>query len=143
MKPINIHIEIPVEVTTPMLTLTRKNSLFYAGKDIARVNHGKTEYILTTAGEYVFTYKSKNYSMNMFDDTKSTISDLSELTDTKIRKMDERGDIENWGWFGINVWIDGKCQDYPMGVYSTYDEALSSFCSYVKNDITKGVYNHG
>ena len=141
MKSITILIKIPIKIITPMLKPNRKNSFFYAGKNIAKVEYRNTEYVLTTAGEYVFTYKSKDYQVEEFDGFKLALSNLSELTDTKIRKMDERGDIENWGWFGINVWIDGKCQDYPTATYTEYDEALTNFRLYVKQAITHSERN--
>ena len=134
-KKITIHMEIPVNILIKKLAVNRTNSFFYAGKDIAKVIYGKTDYVLTTAGEYVFTYKGLNYSMESYDALKIALSKLSGLTDTKIKKIDERGDIENWGWFGINKWVNDKIQDTPTPGFTYYGEALNGFTSFVKKDI--------
>lgn len=137
-KPIRIYLEIPVKIITPMIGTNRTDSIFYDGKDIAKVIVGNHEYVLTTAGEYKFTYKGNLYNSSVT--YKKVWNNLvNELTNTKIRKMNDNGEIENWGWFGINIWRDGKILDYPTDVYYDYEEAIEHFKQCVKNDILKGV----
>ena len=54
-KAIIIYKELPLEIITPKISNNRTNSLFYDGKNIARVTTAHKKYVLTTAGEYKFT----------------------------------------------------------------------------------------
>jgi len=137
IKPIRINLEIPVEIITRKISPNRQDSIFYAGNNIASVKIGNREYVLTTApcrtvsGEYNFQLEDNGEVKGL---SKAAVS---KLTDSKIRRLDQEGLIHNWGWFGINIWEDDKCFDYPTDCYSSYDEALEEFRSFVKKEITK------
>jgi len=124
------YIRIPVEIITEKRS-HRTDSIFYAGKNIARVSILNREYVLTTAGEYEFWYNGKFYDEHA--------PMLKRYKNIWLRQMEDSGKmvVDNWGWFGINVWIDGKCQDYPTDVYSEYDEALNAFIEFVEKDLNK------
>lgn len=146
-KSITIYHTIPVEVVTPKIAPNRQDSIFYTGKDIARVKTRNREYVLTTAGEYQFQLAEKGkviQGSSLFIANANPVvapsenlskNILGKLTDAKIRRLNRDDLIQNWGWFGINVWENGKCLDYPTDTYSYYDEAMDEFKDYVKKDI--------
>lgn len=131
-------IKIPVKILTKKIP-ARLNSIFYDGKDIAKVKIRDREYLLTTAGEYIFDIGSTRHTQ--------TSKVVEQLTDHKIRVMNGNDDIHNWGWFGITIWgpqkIDKKGNYYdvlvgdPDVAYSTYDEALDGFQRFVERDIIR------
>jgi hypothetical protein len=68
------------------------------------------------------------------------------LTDAKIKKLNDNGLVENWGWFGINIWQkrpdipvltpgQDQCLDFPTDAYSSYDEAMEAFIAIVEKDL--------
>ena len=71
---------------------------------------------------------------------------ISKLTDYLIKHIDDQGNIQNWGWFGINAWEStqvsvpwvGK-QDTLLPIvfncYSKYDVALKAFIKEVTKNI--------
>ena len=122
------YIRIPVEIITEKRP-HRTDSIFYAGKDIARVRVLNREYVLTTAGEYHFSIGDKDYDEHA--------PMLKRYKNIWLRQMERSGKmtVNNWGWFGINIWIDGKCMGYPTDCYSEYDEALNAFTELVEKDI--------
>ena len=86
---------------------------------------------------------SINSSDNQDDKIRAVIK---SLTDAKIKKLNDNGLVENWGWFGINIWqkrpdIPGltpgqdQCLDFPTDAYSSYDEAMEAFIAIVEKDI--------
>jgi hypothetical protein len=93
---------LPLTITTKKISPTKTDSIFYEGKDIASIKILNREYVLTTAGEYEWIGL----------DGRKAIS-RSRLTDKIIAAMDKDDLKSNWGWFGINVWVDEKCLDYP------------------------------
>lgn len=145
MKPLTIKIEIPVTILTKKKAPNKTNSIFYSGLNIAKVIIHSREYVLTTSGGYQFCTKEKGKT---YDNTsgKTLLSFtriVNTLTDGKIKHIDREGFIDNWGWFGINVWENNKfISDTATDVYTQYDEALESFIKFVTNDLIKGVL-HG
>jgi len=150
-KPVKVLIEVPIHIITPMIKNNRTNSLFYAHKNIAVAQHANRVYVLTTAGDYKLSYKGNRYHSTVasvedvaFQYDKDTnmnkpyalpIDNIcQELTDTKIAAI-EKDDIENWGWFGINIWVDNDLIAEPGECYSQYDEAMDHFREIVKKDI--------
>ena len=135
---IDVHLKIsftlPVKILTKKIARNKTDSIFYSGKNIAEVKFLNREYVLTTAGEY-------RYSLKENDDNKYTDSSpvVKFLNDKRIQKLSNNGLQSNWGWFGINLWIDGKCQDVPTDAYSTYDEAMKAFISFVKKDVRQNL----
>lgn len=135
---IAMEYEIPVIIVTHKLSRVRTDSFFYDGRNIAVVKYGDKEYVLTTAGEYVFSYRGVVH--NSSADDQPLLHTYVSLTDKKIKTMDEGGFIHNWGWFGINVWEDGKLLDDAHDVvYSNYDEAMSNFIKFVHDDIISDI----
>jgi hypothetical protein len=134
-KTINVHIEtkVPISILTPKISRTKTDSIFYAGKNIAeaRVPGLDRTYVLTTAGEYSFTYQSGRKLPGSPVITGNEKS-VARWTDKDI---DDLEDPELWGWFGINVWQGDVCLDYPVDVYSNYDEAMNAFRIFVEQDI--------
>lgn len=148
--------EIPVSVITPKLAENRTDSFFYAGHNIAVVKNGKKEYVLTTAGQYVFRYKDNVY--NSERDEYPLFAMLPELTDRKIKMLKEGNHTGKWGWFVINVWqkkekkygginvwkIEEKKDtlqllNKALHVSSNYDEAMNNFITFVHNDIISDI----
>jgi hypothetical protein len=148
-------IKIPITILTKKIANHRQNSFFYAGQNIAEVKIRNRTYVLTTAGEYRFRTKEKGEPI-AFDSCRrigagapgrTRYNTLSRLTDTKIKALDKNDLVENWGWFGINVWetrpnIPGmpnpgtmdQCLLEPTAVWSEYDEAMNAFIEYVELD---------
>jgi len=136
-KTINVHIEteLPISILTPKINPRKTNSIFYAGKTIAeaRVPGLNRTYVLTTAGEYSFTYQTGRKlpgSPVITGNEKSAC--VARWTDKDIDDLDAPS---LWGWFGINIWQGETCLDYPVDAYSTYDEALEAFQGLVQQDI--------
>ena len=130
----NIFIKIPVEILTKKVAKNKTNSLFYAGKNIARVKIANREYVLTTVGEYSYTYKGRRYSGGCGE----KVSCPKSFTNKHIRDLDIDNNIDLWGWFEINVWENDRCLADPIGEqYSTYDEAMEAFINLVTKDLTK------
>ena len=121
------------------------DSFFYAGNNIARAKVLNRVYVLTTAGMYDFglingrkrndtvdRYKLESYDLRRF----RNIARNYRLTDKRIRRLTDDGAlVANWGWFGINVWVDGKCLPTPTDAYSDYDEAMAAFKALIKADL--------
>ena len=139
IAPIVIETEIPVFIITDKKSKFRTNCFFYQGKNIAVVKYGDTEYVLTTAGEYVFNYKGNVYNSERITTPLPCHVNLADLTDKKIKTLDDNNLIHNWGWFGVNVWKKGKLQDKTHISWTLYDEAMENFATYVKNDITADI----
>jgi hypothetical protein len=120
-------IHVPIRIITPKKP-HRTDSLFYSGKSIADEVLGNREYVLTTAGEYRFNVGDRGY------DQYSRI--VRRMNDRTLASWKNSGKLneDNWGWFGINLWIGGECQDTPTDVYSGYDEAMSAFVKFVESD---------
>ena len=135
---IRIEIEVPISILTPKIAgpFSRKtNSIFYAGKTIAeaRVPGLNRTYVLTTAGEYSFTYQTGRKlpgSPVITGNEKSAC--VARWTDKDIDDLDAPS---LWGWFGINIWQGETCLDYPVDAYSNYDEAMGAFRIFVEQDI--------
>jgi hypothetical protein len=148
-KEHQMNIQIPVEIITPRIAFNKQDSFFYAGKNIAKVVVGNREYVLTTSGTYAFSLKEGGETI-AFDARDRHIGAgcpggqrahaYRTLTDAKIEKLGamDKDLITNWGWFGINVWVDGKFQDASDSVWSEYDEALKAFKTFITNDVAKG-----
>ena len=139
-----MNIRIPIKIITPKIS-HRTDSIFYSGKNIAEVKVRNRTYVLTTAGEYNFTYTDSHGKFQAGD---HTCPMLKRWKDHKLRWLDRTGHVDNWGWFGIYVWesipnIPGlprgkdRCLDTPTDVYSTYDEAMKAFVEYVTRDLIK------
>lgn len=126
MKSINI----PIQILTQKLARNKQDSVFYAGKDIAKVKVANREYVLTTSGEYRFAKGGVTH-----DENSKTVKTLN---DEIIKRLGDNDLISNWGWFGINLWINDKCQSVPTDCYSRYDEAMVAFVEFVIKDLTKG-----
>jgi len=159
------HIKVPIKIITPRIAKNKQDSIFYAGKNIAEVQIRNRTYVLTTAGEYKFSLdgrrrreeRRRGSSLISFDSHRmigagapghTRYNALSKLTDKKIKTLGDRGLVENWGWFGINVWekrpdIPGlppgkdQCLLDCTDVWSEYDEALNAFIEFVEKDLTK------
>lgn len=133
---IKITLEVPLEIVTKKISKTKTDSIFYAGKDIARVRTKKYEYVLTTAGEYSFANKIQGEEI--WNERSKVVK---RLTDKRINWLNKQNLIGDWGWFGINVWEyefdKWYCLDYPTDAYSRYDEALKAFKSFVKDHLKK------
>jgi hypothetical protein len=149
------YIKKPITILTKKIAPHRQNSFFYAGQNIAEVKVRNRTYVLTTAGEYKFRLKEKGKTINFDCNISRDLSYLGNpgrvettilLTDTKIQALDRKGLVENWGWFGINVWETrpnipglppGKDQCLPIfaEVWSEYDEAMKAFIEYVELDM--------
>jgi hypothetical protein len=127
----NVSIKLPVEIITEKIP-HRTNSIFYAGKNIARIKVRDREYVLTTAGQYKFWYTDKAGKRRDGDENSAI---LKRCKDHKIHYLDKNGNISDWGWFGINLWVNDRCQDIPTDCYSTYDEAMESFVGFVRKDL--------
>lgn len=130
-----ITVNISIEIITKKISDTKTNSIFYAGKNIARIQIKGYEYVLTTAGQYSFTNKIQGEEI--WNETSKVVK---RLTDKRIKWLNDNNLIGNWGWFGINVWkkVPGKedqCLDYPADAYTQYDEALKAFKDFVRKDI--------
>jgi hypothetical protein len=93
---------------------------------------GNREYILTTTGQYSFATK-----INGEEIRNSTSTIVKRLNDKRIKYLCDNDLIGNWGWYGINLWVNAQCQDVPTDCYSIYDEAMSAFKEYVKKDLEK------
>jgi hypothetical protein len=132
---VHIETELPISIITPKISTQKTNSIFYAGKDIAeaRVPGLNRTYVLTTAGEYRFSYLSGR-KLPGSPRIIGKASSATRWTDKDIEELD-LGDISTWGWFGINIWQGETCLDYPVDAYSTYDEALEAFQVLVQQDI--------
>jgi len=137
-----MNINIPVTILTPKIAKNKQDSFFYTGKDIARVKVLNREYVLTTAGLYDFRLKVKgkkhteHYCIDSITGRTKAIAKKHDLTDAKIKSMtDDWHLVENWGWFGINVWENNKCLRDPLDAYSEYDEAMSAFVELINKDL--------
>ena len=151
------YIKVPIKIITPKIAKNKQNSIFYAGHNIAEVKVRDRTYVLTTAGEYKFSMKENSDPISFTSDRmigagapgRTRYNILSKLTDNKIAQTVL---IENWGWFGINVWdkiptleqpqpghfqiVEKEtCLDTPVEVWSEYDEALAAFIEYVEKDL--------
>lgn len=127
----DITLKIPIKIITKKIHPHKTNSIFYAGKNIACVHYGNREYTLTTAGEY--SYTSKINGKKRYDEHSRIVK--SWLTDSRIKKLSDENLMNNWGWYGINVWVDDQCMDTPTDCYSQYDEAMQAFVKYVTRDL--------
>jgi len=137
------HIRIPIKILTEKIP-HRTNSIFYAGRNIAKVQVLNREYVLTTSGEYQFELNGKGY--NFESDVPRIPKAVQRLKDHGLKAKERMGslNISHWGWFGINVWENQaqsgpahwECLDYPTDYYSTYDEAMTAFVKFVQKDIT-------
>jgi hypothetical protein len=138
-----MNIRILITILTEKIP-HRTDSIFYAGKNIATVKIFDREYVLTTAGEYRFTYTDRSGKTRKGDENSPI---LKQWKDHKIRYIDRNGGMDNWGWFGINLWVHiPKTQspaskpvlmNTPTDVYSTYDEALKAFREFIEKDINE------
>ena len=158
---IRTYIKVPIKILTPKIAENKQDSIFYAGKNIAEVKIHNRTYVLTTAGEYTFSLE-ENEGCVSFESCNMVEAWLQgklpgrkpprNFTDTKIKALGDKDLIENWGWFGINVWdktptleqsqpghfqiIEKEtCRDTPTEVWSEYDEALSAFIEFVEKDL--------
>jgi hypothetical protein len=150
MKP---FIKVPIKILTKKIAKNKQDSIFYAGKNIAEVKVRNRTYVLTTAGEYKFSLKGPWIAFDSCELARAWVQGKlpgprppQNFTDAMIKKLDDNDQIENWGWFGINVWekrpnIPGlppgkdQCLDYPTDTWSTYDEALKAFINFVEKDL--------
>ena len=135
------EIKLPIKVLTKKLATNKTDSIFYAGKNIASLKVGNREYVLTTAGEYDFSLAipktTKGIKSTLYMEYDSLPKNIP-LTDARIKKLTEDGClVSNWGWFGINLWIDDRCIDVPTDAYSTYDEAMTAFIDFIQKDLTR------
>jgi hypothetical protein len=136
------YIKLPIKIITKKLARNKTDSIFYAGKDIAKFKVGNREYVLTTAGEYKFYLPPPKSKYSPFGPTKyrgpyneKSSYQVRHLTDKIIKQIGQDDRIDNWGWFGINLWVDNQCQDIPTDAYSTYDEAMEAFISFIQKDL--------
>jgi hypothetical protein len=133
-----MNIRIPIKILTPRIR-GKNNSLFYAGRNIASVKTSNREYVLTTSGSYSFRLKEneKRYTYEPGDiPSRSFNRARNSLTDSRIKVLDNNLLIENWGWFGINVWEDKRfMSDEAPNTYGIYDEALKAFKEFIEKDI--------
>lgn len=140
------YIRIPIIVLTEKIP-HRTNSIFYAGRDIAKVSILNREYVLTTSGTYQFELEGKKYRFDSSDSVRP-VKSWGRLKDHGLKAKERRGslNISNWGWFGINVWENHpiiptgperwQCLDYPTDAYSTYDEAMTAFVEFVQDNLS-------
>ena len=140
------YLSIPIKILTPKIP-GKQDSIFYAGKKIAEIKIRNRTYVLTTAGKYQFLYKvlkSPTNSHVLYPNGRGLKP--SVLTDAKIKNMNRKGQVENWGWFSINIWetrpnIPGlspskdQCLFNPTKTWSKYDEAMNAFIKFVKSDL--------
>lgn len=124
------NIRIPIRIITEKKQM-RTDSIFYAGKSIAHVKILNRDYVLCAAGDYEFSIGNRFYN--------ETSAIVKRLKDHGLASGQRSGkiNVDNWGWFGINVWIDGHCQINPTDAYSTYDEAMKAFVKFVQEDIQR------
>jgi len=139
-KPVIVmEYEIPVLIITRKIAENRRNSFFYDGQNIAVVKRGDKEYVLTTAGEYVFRYKDTVYNSERM----GMRFKLKTMTDKRIKTLNDGGLIHNWGWFGINVYLEYNeftaVFQETHDVYSNYDEAMDNFKTFIHNDIISDI----
>lgn len=130
----HLLLKIPIKIITPKIAPDKTNSIFYSSKNIAYIKAFNQEYILTTAGEYKFYVKEND---NTCYNEESPV--IQVLSDKHIKNLDNNGLIDNWGWFGINKWIDNKFYDTLGECYSLYDEALNAFITLVKEDLMRHI----
>lgn len=145
------YIRIPITILTEKIP-HRTNSIFYVGRNIAKVRVLNREYVLTTSGEYQFELEGTEYHLE--SDSPKTPKAVRRLKDHGLKAKERMGslNISHWGWFGINVWENQaqsgrsedfdlgenarwECLDYPTDYYSTYDEALTAFVKFVQKEI--------
>jgi hypothetical protein len=139
------YIRIPIKILTEKIS-HRTNSIFYAGRNIAKVQVLNREYVLTTSGEYQFELAGTEYRFDSSDNPRIPKA-VRRLKDHGLKAKERLGslNISNWGWFGINVWENQaqsgparwECLDYPTDAYSTYDEAMTAFVKFVQKDVTQ------
>lgn len=137
---ITLGIRVPFEIITKKISNNKTDSIFYAGENIARCRTNTHEYVLTTAGEYRF--KRKTYKGIRDCDEK----EAPNMTDALIKKLSDDDMIQNWGWFGMNVWELGAfaTKIYSLDcneVWSQYDEAIENFKRCVQEHIQKRISN--
>ena len=118
-----LAVKIPITILTPKIP-GKINSIFYAGKDIARVKILGTFFTLTSSGFYKFSLDGKTHQFDTGDRLPKIIS---SLTDAKIKAQVNE---ENWGWFTVKISTDDAI-GHTEEVYSTYDEAIKSFIAFV------------
>jgi hypothetical protein len=133
-----MNIILPIKIFTPKIARNKTNSLFYAGQNIAEVKVLNRTYVLTTAGQYRFSLDKKtvNFNDNLDDKIRAIIS---KLTDRKIKALDDQGNVQNWGWFGINVWNWAQLLPISFNCFSEYDEAMKAFVT----EVTKNIQGKG
>jgi hypothetical protein len=138
-----MNINIPIKILTPKIAKNKQDSFFYAGKDIASVKVLNREYVLTTTGLYDFRLKIKgkrhteHYRIESVTGRTKTLAKKHDLTDTRLKSMTDNWYlVENWGWFGINVWENDTYLQDPVDAYSGYDEAMSAFVELINKDLT-------
>ena len=137
------HIKIPIKILIQKLAPNKTDSIFYAGKDIAKIKVGDKVYILTTAGVYNFYLKHDAGTSSQYEvgcDGKSygkKPSVLNKLTDAIISRIGRDDGVMNWGWF--TVIIEQPVNDYTHTeeVYSSYNEAIESFIAFVETDLAR------
>lgn len=133
-------IKIPIKILIKKIAQNKQNSIFYAGMNIAEVKIKDRLYVLTTSGHYCLSLAENRTSIS-FDSDNSSASKraklrvLPHLNDAKIKTIGDNDLASNWGWFGINVWIDDVCLPEPDDVFSEYDEALKGFITFIQKDI--------
>jgi hypothetical protein len=138
MRLYGSYIKIPIKILTHKIP-GKSDSIFYAGKNIAEVKVRDRTYVLTTAGEYKFSYEDRRGTIHQGTE-KSTVIKSWKNPDKHTYIVD------NWGWFGINVWetrpnIPGlpagqdQCLDYPTDAYGDYNEAMKAFIDFVEKDL--------
>lgn len=146
MKP---TIKIPVKIVTPKIAPNKQNSVFYAGQNIAEVKVLNRTYVLTTAGEYSFSLKEGEGQVSFQSGDLAQAWTKGKLpgrrpprtfTDAQIKKLNDNDLVSNWGWFGMNIWVQDEKGDEvllpdPTNVWSDYDEALKSFIELVEKDL--------
>jgi hypothetical protein len=138
------YIRVPIKILTPKIAQNKQNSIFYAGKNIAEVKILNRTYVLTTAGQYSFalkeghgtvSFESEDLLQNWLKGKLPGRRPPRIFTDATIKTLGDHDLVSNWGWFGINVWVDKDILSGPVEVYSNYDEALESFIAYVEKDL--------
>jgi hypothetical protein len=128
------YIKLPFKIIT--LKIQAKNdSIFYAGKHIAEFKVRDRTYILTTAGEYKFSYKDKRNKLQQGTEHSNVIKSWKDPH--KHTYVEDA-----WGSFSIDViekGSDGKetCLHNPIYHYGEddYNLAMIAFIEFVERDL--------
>jgi hypothetical protein len=131
------YIKIPITVLVPRKP-NRQDSIFYGTQPIAQVTINNRKYVLTTAGTYNYSYQDKKGAWHRGNQNSPCVK---RWTNRDIKNLDKNR-VDNWGWFGINIWkVDLTINketflDSDNNVWSTYDEAMEAFINFVERNIT-------